>query len=83
MAKRNLTLKQCPSDRNRILDGDNNLVFVCVSGFASDADELVKNWDMLQDTRRNLEKITEAYEEIKRAVDEAESAIDEIKESLA
>lgn len=75
MAGRNITLKQDPSDRNKILDGNGNLVFICVSGFPCDADELVKQWDRFSDLEDTIEQLEDS-------LDNARSAMNDLRETI-
>lgn len=75
MAGRNITLEQDPSDRNKILDGNGNLMFICVSGFYADADELVKQWNRFSDLEDTIEQLEDS-------LDNARSAMSDIREAI-
>lgn len=80
MAKRNITLAQDPSDRNRILDGNGNLAFICVTGYPSDADELMRIWNKIEDL--DFEETDDILSDAEDKLRDALNTIEELRNSL-
>jgi hypothetical protein len=80
MIKRNLTLKQDPSDRTKLLDGNGNLAFICVTGFPGDADVLLKVWNNAPDLKELVSKLTTTIEEAQKTLSECDGVIDDIND---